>query len=166
MTGAEEKCSFGFSVLADSNNGTKREMKCHAADDTGDEDDMADLSAAFKKENEVPVECPDEGHTSSSTSSSATSKKRKASPPKQSRVLSKEEIKAMYPNLCLDDEEDSNYEHEKPVQKKVRPLRYQLHLFLSLNTFPRTLMSILILPYINLGGQSHCTAEDTQYSQG
>lgn len=58
MTRADEKNSLGFSVLANSDNGTKRKRTSQATDDSGDESETLDLSAAFRSENKVPVECP------------------------------------------------------------------------------------------------------------
>ena len=101
---ADEKYSHGMKVLGKSDDGKKRSRDYFSDDESSDESDDEVLSVAYRKENKIPEDIPSE--VSVVSSSSASSKRRKASPPKQSHIMSKEEIKKMYPNMCLDDEDD------------------------------------------------------------
>lgn len=117
-TKADLKYSHGYAVLESSEDGVKQ--KRNGASDNDTENDSDD--------------CIPEGHQSETTSSSSllipsvtASKKRKASPPKQSRILSQEEMKNMYPHLCLVDEDGQD---ETSPEKKVRERVLTLETFI------------------------------------
>ena len=127
-TKADQKYSHGYSVLDKSEAGVKRKRSIDADDDTDNDSDDVVMSAAYRRENKVPEVLPSETSSSSSSSSipsSTFSKKRKASPPKQSRILSQEEMREMYPNLCLNDEEpqDETSPEKKVCRRTLRALR-------------------------------------------
>jgi hypothetical protein len=123
-TRADEKYSLGMKVLGESDVGKKRSRDIISDNGSSDESDDGVSSAAYRKENKIPVDIPTEASvsSSSSTAASASSKRRKASPPKQSHIMSKEEIKAIYPNLCLDDEDDCLDLDSTSPEKKVSRL--------------------------------------------
>ena len=126
--GADEKYSLGMKVLGKSDDGKKRLRDYITGDGSSDESNDGALSAAYRKENKIPVDLSTEVSVSSSSSTtvSASSKRRKASPPKQSHIMSKEEIKKMYPNMCLDDEEDCLDIDSTYPEEKVRRLMIDL----------------------------------------
>lgn len=121
---ADEKYALGNSVIDRSDAGKKWKRSSSADSDTGDESGSECMSAAYRMENKVPVEHQSDLSTSSSSLSAAASKKRKASPPKQSRILSQQEIKAMYPNLSLKSEDDDEVEDDVVIQRKVGIILY------------------------------------------
>ena len=129
-TKADQKYSHGYSVLDKSEAGVKRKRSIDADDDTDNGSDDVVMSAAYSRENKVPEVLPSETSSFSSSSSSSIpsstfSKKRKASSPKQSRILSQEEMREMYPNLCLIDEEpqDETSPEKKVCRRTLRTLR-------------------------------------------
>ena len=123
-------------MLDKSEAGVKRKRSIDADDDTDNDSDDVVMSAAYSRENKVPEVLPSETSSSSSSSSSIPSstfsKKRKASSPKQSRILSQEEMREMYPNLCLNDEEPQD--ETSPEKKVCRRTLCALRL-LCLSTF-------------------------------
>ena len=108
-----------FSVINLSEGGNERK-RSHSTDTEEDSDSDPTLtSAVYRKENKIPV---DRFPATSTASSSATARKRKASPPKQSRILSKEEMKSMYPTMSFDDDWDKEDDDVTPIKPKVRNL--------------------------------------------
>lgn len=122
---ADEKYALGYSILESSDGGKKQKRDSCVDSDTGDESDSGCMSAAYRMENKIPVEQQSDLSSSSTSVSATASKKRKASPPKQSRILSQQEMKSMYPNLSLrNDEEDEDEEEDvKVIQRKVSTVK-------------------------------------------
>lgn len=112
-----DKYALGYAVLENSDGGNKRKRSSYEDDNTEDDSDNGAMSATYRIENKIPVVCP------SDVTSSSKSSKRRASPPKQSRILSLQEVKAMYPNLTLHDEEDDDQDIIAPIKRKVSSLR-------------------------------------------
>lgn len=120
---ADEKYALGFSILESSDVGKKKKRSSSVDSDTGDESDGGCMSAAYRLENKIPVEQQSDRSSSSASATATVSKKRKASPPKQSRILSKQEVKSMYPNLSLKSDEEDEEEDVKLVQRKVSTVK-------------------------------------------
>ena len=120
---ADEKYALGYSVIDSSDGNKKRKLSFNVDSDTGDESDSGGMSAAYRLENKIPVEHQSDLPSSTSSQSANTSKMRKASPPKQLRILSQQEIKSMYPNLSLKSDEEDEDEDVKVIQRKVSTVK-------------------------------------------
>ena len=122
--------------------GGNERNRTRSADTEGDSDsDHTLTSAAHRKENKIPV---DRFPATPSASSSTTARKRKAFPPKQSRILSQEEMKAMYHTMSLDDEENNDDDDVTLIKPKVRTLLIHI-LFSHIHKFGVSLIEHLVL---------------------
>ena len=125
---AAVKSEFGYDVINASDQGVKRKRTSNeSGSDDEDECDQdieinRDSSAAYRKENKVPVPYP----------ATSSRKRVRASPPKRGHIMSSREVKEKYPDIDLcdnSDDDDDDDIHHSIVVDGVRNLTFSITYF-------------------------------------
>ena len=88
---SKAKYDLGYEIINKSDDGGKSKTYNKYDEDSGvdvDDADDAAQSAAYRKENKIPVELPTQSR-----------KRVRASPPKKGHILSSKELEEMYPHM-------------------------------------------------------------------